>query len=39
MVKHIMPIPHKWEDESKMSIFDQAYFGIIPDINGHKPDE
>ena len=22
-----------------MSIFDKAYFGIIPDIEGHKPDE
>ena len=22
-----------------MTIFDKAYFGIIPNIEGHKPDE
>ena len=22
-----------------MTIFDQAYFGIIPDVTGHRPDE
>ena len=33
-----MPIP-KWNFVGKMSIFDKAYFGIIPDIIGHKPDE
>lgn len=34
-----MPIPHEWKDKSKMSIFDKAYFGIIPDIKGHKAKE
>lgn len=39
MVNRSMPIPHEWENEDNMSIFDKAYFGIIPDINGHKSDE
>ena len=34
-----LPIPHEWKDKSKMSIFDKAYFGIIPDITNHKPEE
>ena len=34
-----MPVPHEWQDEDKMSIFDKAYFGTIPNIMGHKPDE
>lgn len=34
-----MPIPQYWEDDDDMNMFDQAYFGIIPDIKGHKPDE
>ena len=39
IVNRSMPIPHEWKNEDNMSIFDKAYFGIIPDINGHKPDE
>ena len=31
--------PYEWQDINKMSIFDKAYFGIIPDIEGHKSDE
>ena len=33
-----LPIPYCW-NENDMSIFDQACFGIIPDIKGHKADE
>ena len=32
IIENKMPIPHEWQDINKMSIFDQAYFGIIPDI-------
>ena len=35
MFKYHMPIPNEWQDINKMSIFDKAYFGIIPEINGH----
>ena len=35
MIDNKMPVPQEWENESKMSIFDKAYFGIIPKINGH----
>ena len=34
-----MPIPQHWSIGSKMNIFDKAYFGIIPDIEGHKSEE
>ena len=34
-----MPVPQEWKDIEKMSIFDKAYFGIIPDIANHKSDE
>ena len=34
-----MPIPNEWKNKEKMTIFDQAYFGIIPNISGHNPDE
>lgn len=34
-----MPVPQHWENINDMTIFDKAYFGIIPDITGHKPDE
>ena len=34
-----MPIPNEWQDENKMSIFDEAYFGIIPEIDNHMPIE
>lgn len=30
-----LPIPEHWKNENEMTIFDQACFGIIPDINGH----
>ena len=39
MIHFHMPIPQEWQDIDKMSIFDKAYFGIIPDIEGHKPEE
>ena len=39
MIKEKMPIPHEWQDINKMSIFDKAYFGIIPDITSHRSDE
>ena len=34
-----MPVPQHWKDSSDMTIFDKAYFGIIPNIEGHKPDD
>ena len=30
-----MPIPEYWENDEDMSIFDKAYFGIVPNIEGH----
>lgn len=39
MTAYHMPVPTEWKDENKMTIFDKAYFKIIPDINGHKPEE
>ena len=39
MIENKMPIPYEWQDINKMSIFDKAYFGIIPNINNHNPDE
>ena len=33
-----LPIPYHWH-ENDMTIFDQACFGEIPDITGHKSDE
>ena len=35
MIENALPIPYHWENNEDMDIFDQAYFGIIPDINGH----
>lgn len=34
---NFLPVPYHWNGE--MSIFDQACFGIIPDIKGYKSDE
>ena len=34
-----LPIPRHWINDDKMTIFDKACFGIIPDIGKHKPDE
>ena len=39
MIENNLPIPYHWDHNRDMTIFDQAYFGIIPDIKGHKPDE
>ena len=39
MLDNYMPVPKEWHNEDKMSIFDKAYFGIIPDINGRQSDE
>ena len=39
MIENYMSVPHEWQDEDKMSIFDKAYFGIIPSIEEHKADE
>ena len=39
MIVFKLLIPHEWNNESKMSIFDKAYFGIIPDITNHKSEE
>ena len=33
-----LPVPYHWHDED-MTIFDQACFGIVPDITGHDPNE
>ena len=30
-----MPIPYNWNNEQNTTIFDQACFGIIPDVSGH----
>ena len=35
IVKSHYHIPHHWNMQQKMSIFDKAYFGIIPNIKGH----
>ena len=32
MIENDMPVPQEYENINKMSIFDKAYFGIIPDI-------
>ena len=39
MIENYMPILNEWQDVDKMSIFDKAYFGIIPDIAEHRSDE
>ena len=39
MMNNKMPVPEHWNNIKEMSIFDQAYFGIIPDISGHSPNE
>ena len=39
MEQYKKPIPEHWIDENEMTIFDKAYFGIIPNIEGHKSDE
>ena len=39
MMEHYMPIPQKYNNKLTMSIFDKAYFGIIPNIKGHNSDE
>lgn len=36
--KRGFPTPYHWHDDD-ITIFDQAIFGEIPDINGHSPDE
>ena len=35
IIENHMPIPHEWNNINEMSIFDKAYFGIIPDIDDH----
>ena len=39
MYMFLRPVPKHWKNEDEMSIFDKAYFGIIPDITNHKPEE
>ena len=39
MIKRYMPIPHEWKNKQEMTIFDKAYFGIIPEIDNHKSGE
>ena len=39
MTEKDMPIPRHWKFISKMSIFDKAYFGIIPRKDNHYSDE
>ena len=35
MLDYYMPVPYEWEDINYMTIFDKAYFGIIPDITNN----
>ena len=37
--KNKIILPDNWENKWKMTIFDKAYFGIIPNRFGHKSDE
>ena len=39
MIEKYMPAPNHYQNINEMSIFDKAYFRIVPDINGHKADE
>ena len=39
IIEECMPYPLHWENDEDLTIFDQAYFGIIPDITEHKPEE
>ena len=39
MTEKYMPIPKHWKFIGKMSIFDKAYFGIIPRKDNHYSDE
>ena len=34
-----MPIPQEWKIEKEMTIFDKAYFSIVPNIDGHESNE
>ena len=36
MLINYIPVPQEYQNISKMTIFDKAYFGIVPDISGHK---
>ena len=38
MEDNYMPIHYCWHDDY-MTIFDKAYFGIIPEIDVHTSDE
>ena len=33
-----LPVPYHWKKDT-MTIFDEACFGVVPDIKGHKSDE
>ena len=39
MIEKYMPAPNHYQNINEMSIFDKAYFRIVPDINGHKTNE
>ena len=35
---YYLPVPYHWHDND-ITIFDRAYYGEIPELGNHKPDE
>ena len=36
--QYYLPVPYHWGDNN-MNIFDEACYGIIPELGNNKPDE